>query len=108
MKNMTKILLIIFFFIFSYINGFDTSAIRSQDAFAVSVKNNHTSIEKAGIESYIMLPSNSSDKGFSSDISGVDTFNYAQKINFKKNDCKNFDYNSIVHLFKTEVNPNAP
>ena len=108
MKNMTKILLIIFFFIFSYINGFDTSAIRSQDAFAVSVKNNHTSIEKAGIESYIVLPVNNSDNNTSSDLDEVANFNYTQNDFFNDNYNKKFSLNNITYLFKTEVKPNAP
>lgn len=108
MKNMIKILLIIFFFIFSYMNGIGTSSIPPHRVFAAPVTNSSASIEKAGTESYIVLPANNSDNGFFSDISGVNNFNYAQKLNFNKSDCKNFDYDSIVHLFKTEVNPNAP
>lgn len=109
MKNMTKILLIIFFFIFSSIcGGIGNSSITPQSVYATPITNNSASIEKAGIESYIVLPASNSDEGFASDMSGVTNFNYTQKINFNNNNCKNFNCYNIVHLFKTEVKPNAP
>lgn len=109
MENTIKILLMIFFFMFSYVNSVVISSIPSQSIFVTqTATNNYTSIENTEIESYIVLPSNNSDNNSSSNINGVANFNYSQKLNFNKNDYKNFDCYNITHLFETEVNPNAP
>ena len=90
-------------------NGIGTSSIPPQSVFAAPVTRSHnTSIEKAGIESYIVLPVNNSDNNTSSDLDEVANFNYTQNAFFNENYNKKFSLNNITYLFKTEVKPNAP
>lgn len=109
MKTIAKILLIIFFFIFSFLNNSPIFDNYVQDGFSCAKKHEHRcSIEPIEKEGFIILPSNSNNNNTISSVGSsylaptLKNSFFAKKRYIVKNQY------TIAHLYKTEIFPNAP
>lgn len=109
MKIIAKVLLIIFFFIFSFLNNRTTFDGYVQDDFFHTKKQEHRcSIEPIENEGFIILPSNSSDND---SVSGVGSSQISTALSntfFAKNRYLAKHQYTISHSYKTEIFPHAP
>ena len=109
MKTVSKILLIIFFFIFSFINNRTIFDGYIQDDFFSTKKQEHRcSIEPIENEGFIILPSNSGDNNTVSSVGSSCVIPNFKSIFFAKNRYISKKQYTIAHLYKTEIFPNAP
>ena len=109
MKIISKILLIIFFFIFSFLNNsliFDNYV---QDGFSCAKKHEHRySIEPVENEGFIVLPSNSNSNNSISSLGSSYVTPTLKNLFFAKNRYIVKNQYTIAHLYETEIFPNAP
>ena len=109
MKIISKILLIIFFFIFSFLNNsliFDNYV---QDGFSCAKKHEHCcSIEPVENEGFIVLPSNSNSNNSISSLGSSYVIPTLKNSFFAKNRYIVKNQYTIAHLYETEIFPNAP
>ena len=109
MKIIAKILLIIFFFIFSFLNNSPIFDNYVQEGFSCIKKHEHRcSIEPIENEGFIILPSNSSDND---SVSGVGSSQISTTLSntfFAKNRYLAKHQYTISHSYKTEIFPHAP
>lgn len=107
MKTISKVLLIVFFFVFLFLNNriiFD-DFIHNDYLF---IKRYHYNIESIKNEAFIILPLNLSEN---SEISCAGNSNFTLSLNnsfFIKKNYITENKNSLAHLYKTENFPNAP
>lgn len=109
MKTVSKILLIIFFFIFSFINNRTTFDGYVQDGFFSTKKQEHRCcIEPIEGEGFIILPSNSDSNNTVSSVGGAYSHSTIRNVFCVKNRYISKNQYTITHLYKTEIFPNAP
>lgn len=109
MKTIAKVLLIIFFFIFSFLNNRTTFDGYIQDDFFSTKKQEHRcSIEPIENEGFIILPSNSSDSNSVSSVGSSQTSTTISNSFFAKNRYLAKHQYTIAHSYKTEIFPHAP
>lgn len=109
MKIIAKVLLIIFFFIFSFLNNRPIFDGYVQDGFFCAKKHEHRCcIEPIENEGFIILPSNSNSNNTISSVGSSYVTPTLKKTFFAKNRYIAKNQYTIAHLYKTEIFPNAP
>ncbi len=106
MKIIAKVLLIIFFFVFSFSNT--TIGIGFQDTSDTNPIKHQYGIEMDDGECCIALPSSHPDNGTISGAGGIQNSN-ATNPTFRNENKLLINKSYIIsHLYKTEIFPNAP
>ncbi len=109
MKTIAKVLLIIFFFIFSFLNNSPIFDGYVQDGFSCAKKYEHRcSIGPIENEGFIILPSNSNSNNTISSVGNSYPTPSLKNTFFAKNRYIAKNQYTIAHLYKTEIFPNAP
>ena len=109
MKTIAKVLLIIFFFIFSFFNNSPIFDNYVQDGFSCAKKHEHRcSIEPVENEGFIVLPSNSNSNNSISSLGSSYVTPTLKNLFFAKNRYIVKNQYTIAHLYETEIFPNAP
>lgn len=108
MRIIANILLIIFFFVFSFVNCGNTFIFLPEAELTIANVDNSYNIHTCGSESYIMVQANSCDEGVSPQAFGASVSESEKKFGFADYNFRQNINNTVSFLFRTEIFPNAP